>query len=298
MKKLACVVGIIASLWATYGLVMYVVLLHTLGISQSYYPFLPVLSLSYVLLFVRAWKDKLPDIVKWTGVAVSVGGIYLAMRSAHILLLVFMISLLFASSGCLMFVEASEDSRMFPRWGKRVLVSCYSVLLIVLVRTFFLSTENPFMDQAFLAQFFSQQTRDLSATMAPAPRAQHRRQTQTGDSAAIQAPIEENENELNFRWILPPDYYFGRDFYEGRTWVQEKKDGPWTLFDSDGNVIKKDFMAKNIWQDRSSSTRFQALEKDSETRRDMCILRSLRAPIPLMTVHVSRSGLCMRHAQD
>ena len=48
----------------------------------------------------------------------------------------------------------------------------------------------------------------------------------------VQAPSIEQAGDLNFRWILPPEYYRGNDFHEGRAWVQEKKDGPWTLFDT------------------------------------------------------------------
>jgi len=46
------------------------------------------------------------------------------------------------------------------------------------------------------------------------------------------------EDDFNFRWILPPEYYQGNNFHKGRAWVQEKKDGPWTLIDTEGNVIK------------------------------------------------------------
>ena len=77
------------------------------------------------------------------------------------------------------------------------------------------------------------------------------------------------ESEFNFRWILPPEYYQGKDFYDGRAWVQEKKDGPWTLFDTEGNVIKKDFNANNIMQGHNEDTRFESIEKDSETGWNM-----------------------------
>jgi len=77
------------------------------------------------------------------------------------------------------------------------------------------------------------------------------------------------EDNFNFRWILPPRYYQGSTFYRGRAWVQERKNGPWTLFDTDGNVIVENFIAKDIWHRRGSDTTFTALERDSETGWEM-----------------------------
>jgi len=74
------------------------------------------------------------------------------------------------------------------------------------------------------------------------------------------------ESELNFRWILPPEFYRGNDFHNGRAWVQREKDGPWTLFDTEGNIIKEGFMARHIMQDWlfHSNTMFVPLETSSE----------------------------------
>ena len=39
-------------------------------------------------------------------------------------------------------------------------------------------------------------------------------------------------------WILPDEYHKGNDFVNGRAWVQKERRGPWTLFDTEGNIIK------------------------------------------------------------
>ena len=77
------------------------------------------------------------------------------------------------------------------------------------------------------------------------------------------------ESELNFRWILPPEFYRGNDFHNDRAWVQREQGDPWTLFDSEGNIIKDGFMARNVIQSSLSDTRFIAIEQDSETGLDM-----------------------------
>ena len=77
------------------------------------------------------------------------------------------------------------------------------------------------------------------------------------------------ESELNFRWILPPEFYRGNDFHNNRAWVQREQGGPWTLFDSEGNIIKDGFLARNVIQSSLANTRFIALEQDYETGWDM-----------------------------
>jgi len=88
----------------------------------------------------------------------------------------------------------------------------------------------------------------------------------TEDESASDAVAE---SEYNFKWILPPEYYHGNIFREGRAWVQEKRDGPWTLFDVEGNIIKKGFEVKHVTQHANCDTEFLALEKDSKTGWDM-----------------------------
>jgi len=73
-----------------------------------------------------------------------------------------------------------------------------------------------------------------------------------------------------FRWILPPEYERGTNFYKGRAWVQEKIGGPWTLVDTEGNIIKENFIAGYIMHGLlDSDTSFRSIEKDSETGWDM-----------------------------
>jgi len=84
----------------------------------------------------------------------------------------------------------------------------------------------------------------------------------------LPAPVAA-ETELNFRWILPPEFYRGNDFHNNRAWVQREQSGPWTLFDTDGNVIKDGFMARSIAQSATHNTIFRAIENDSETGWDM-----------------------------
>jgi hypothetical protein len=56
----------------------------------------------------------------------------------------------------------------------------------------------------------------------------------------------DDNNELAVKWILPPKYYYGGDFREGKVWVREKEGGPWTLFDDQGNIIKDGVEAELI----------------------------------------------------
>ena len=258
-KKITYTIGILVSLLAAFELVRFTAFLPRLRVSRPSYILLTVLSISYVFLFIRAWKGKLTDILKWIGVVISVGGIILMMATPFHLISIQVViriyCLLFASAGCLMFTEAQENSKMFPWWGKLILIACYSFLFIALAVT--------------LTRLRSEAMQDPAVKLGQRI-LQIWEESQTKDTAVIQASVE-GENELNFRWVLPPEYYRGSNFNEGRVWVQEKKDGPWTLFDSDGNVIKKDFMARDVWQGQFSNTntRFRTLKKDSKTGWDM-----------------------------
>jgi hypothetical protein len=55
-----------------------------------------------------------------------------------------------------------------------------------------------------------------------------------------------SEDDFTFKWILPLEYHEGTDFSEGRAWVREKKDGPWTLIDEKGNILKEGVEAEFI----------------------------------------------------
>jgi hypothetical protein len=72
--------------------------------------------------------------------------------------------------------------------------------------------------------------------------------------------IDGNPNDLVVKWILPPTYYDGTDFSEGRAWVQEVKDGPWTLIDDKGNIIKEDFEARYIFEYSGGIASFESRE--------------------------------------
>ena len=52
----------------------------------------------------------------------------------------------------------------------------------------------------------------------------------------------ENEH-YDLEWLLPPVNNEAISFSEGRAWVREKENGPWTLYDEEGNVIKSGFEA-------------------------------------------------------
>jgi hypothetical protein len=54
------------------------------------------------------------------------------------------------------------------------------------------------------------------------------------------------DDDFTFKWILPLEYYKGTDFSEGRAWVCREKDGPWTLIDARGNILKEGFEARSI----------------------------------------------------
>jgi hypothetical protein len=61
----------------------------------------------------------------------------------------------------------------------------------------------------------------------------------------------ENVETVSVRWIIPPNYYEGTDFSEGRAWVREKEDGPWTLFDEKGEILREglDVGAISLYKD-------------------------------------------------
>ena len=63
----------------------------------------------------------------------------------------------------------------------------------------------------------------------------------------IRLPVSmATESDFSFRWILPPEYYQGNDFHEGRAWVQKERSGPWKLIDDNGDVLKDGFEARGI----------------------------------------------------
>lgn len=69
-----------------------------------------------------------------------------------------------------------------------------------------------------------------------------------------------NPDDVVVKWILPPTYYDGTDFSEGRAWVQEIKDGSWTLIDDKGNIIRKGLEALSISEYRGGIATFFSKE--------------------------------------
>ena len=87
-------------------------------------------------------------------------------------------------------------------------------------------------------------------------------------NTALASDMDMPENEYyDLEWILPPENYRVTAFSEGRAWVKEKEDGPWTLYDEGGNVIKSGFKADGVsqfrdgvavfWEETDPNTRFQ-----------------------------------------
>ena len=77
--------------------------------------------------------------------------------------------------------------------------------------------------------------------------------------------VDPPENEYyDFEWLLPPDNYDGFPFSEGRAWFREKKDGPWTLIDEEGNVIKDGFEADKLSVYKESLAVFEVKDDDKE----------------------------------
>lgn len=58
--------------------------------------------------------------------------------------------------------------------------------------------------------------------------------------------ISGNTDDVVVKWILPPTYYDGTDFSEGRAWVQECEGDTWTLIDEEGNILRKNFETEEI----------------------------------------------------
>ena len=128
------IVGIIASLWSANNLTNLALLIFAFGRFRPSYALLPVLSLAYVILFIRAWMGKLSEVGKWLGVMVSIWGIYVMMSAPLNPVLVTHIRvLLFVVSGCLMLCDTKKDTKPFPGWGKKILVFVYVALFIILL---------------------------------------------------------------------------------------------------------------------------------------------------------------------
>jgi hypothetical protein len=70
------------------------------------------------------------------------------------------------------------------------------------------------------------------------------------------------EEEAEIKWILQPIYQEENFFIflEGRAWVREKENDPWTLFDDQGNIIKEGFEAIRIGEYRNGAAVFQKSE--------------------------------------
>lgn len=62
-------------------------------------------------------------------------------------------------------------------------------------------------------------------------------------------PLQENGDklEVTFEWLLEPRYQIVNDFRFGVAWVQEERDGPWTLIDISGKTLIENFQAGRIW---------------------------------------------------
>jgi hypothetical protein len=71
----------------------------------------------------------------------------------------------------------------------------------------------------------------------------------------------DREDEIDIKWIVPPKYYSMTDLREGRIWAQEEENGPWTLFDDEGNILKSGVKLKNIGGYTNGFAHFQ---KDSD----------------------------------
>jgi hypothetical protein len=52
------------------------------------------------------------------------------------------------------------------------------------------------------------------------------------------AEMFSDSDDFELKWIIPQAHYFGNSFADNRAWVQKDKNGPWTLYDADGNIIK------------------------------------------------------------
>ena len=76
---------------------------------------------------------------------------------------------------------------------------------------------------------------------------------------------DEVENkDVAIQWLYPPKYHRGNNFSEGRAWVQEKRDGPWTLLDDLGQVLKNDFQASYIDQYVNGYAGFKPLDNENQ----------------------------------
>jgi hypothetical protein len=63
--------------------------------------------------------------------------------------------------------------------------------------------------------------------------------------------------DFDFEWILRPDWHNVNPFSQGQAWAQKEEDGPWTLFDTEGNIITDDFSAKEILFYENGFAKFQ-----------------------------------------
>lgn len=52
--------------------------------------------------------------------------------------------------------------------------------------------------------------------------------------------------KITLEWVVEPKYLWGKEFYAGVAWFQEKKNGPWKLIDRSGKTLVDGFQAETI----------------------------------------------------
>lgn len=62
----------------------------------------------------------------------------------------------------------------------------------------------------------------------------------------LKGSAEEARGKVEVKWLYPLKYYKGNEFIDGRAWVQEEENGPWSLLDDQGNVLKTGFEAFQV----------------------------------------------------
>jgi len=130
LKAIVNITGFIASLTAAYLLVDTATILRVFGIMRPSYMIFASFSLACAVLFVIAWLGKLSNIVKWTGVTIMVGVIFMMTLSPVIPRIIYILAALGTATTCLMFAETREGSRDFPGCLKTLLVAAHVLLLL------------------------------------------------------------------------------------------------------------------------------------------------------------------------
>ena len=251
MKKITYVVGIAASLWVAYvlnrvgGFLLFFGLArHPVYLAQFLAAF--IVSLACPFLFIRAWRGKLSNRVKWIGAVASfLGFLYMVRFRISMEIATATVSFLLVSF-CLVSSDTRDNEKGLSTPGRIVfwiqLVTLLVFAIVFLPAVWRRDTENAQMQSTRFRQGTeaTSQRRNLSRTPDSFRNLIHGVTTGTD-------VYEFDDSDLVLEWLVEPRFANANNFYKDVAWVQEEERGPWKLIDKTGRVIVDNFQARIVY---------------------------------------------------